>query len=241
MVPETPQAAREMPLALSEQPDQSSRSGATKRESQWLWIGTAFTVALVLAAAVLVLRGITTKSLGLALQLTARWAFLLFWPAYAGGAMAELCGPIFEPLARRGRAFGLAFAAALTVHLGVVGGLFLFTMRPPLTGWLLAFFLTGAFWAYLLTVFSFGGLARMIGAKAWRVLRVIGLNYILCAFAFDFLRVAIHRPADYELWRLVQYGPFAAMCIAAPLLVLAAAAHRQFIARRTAEGYARAS
>jgi hypothetical protein len=221
---ETPLAVRETPLALSEQPDEAYRSKRTKRESNlWIWTGTAFAVSLGLAVSVLALRGINTKSLDLALQLTARWTFLLFWPAYAGGAMAELCGPIFEPLARRGRAFGLAFAAALTVHLGVVAGLFLFTLRPPLTGWLLAFFLTGAFWAYLLTVFSFGGLARKLGPRAWRVLRVIGLNYILCTFAFDFLRVAIHRPADYELWRLVQYAPFAAMCIAAPLLVLAAA------------------
>ena len=225
-------AVREMPLALSEQPDEA-RSGETKRKSNlWVWTGTAFVVAAGLAVTVLALRGINTKSLGLALQLTARWAFLLFWPAYAGGALAELCGPIFEPLARRGRAFGLAFAAALTVHLGVVAGLFLFTLRPPLTGWLLAFFLTGAFWTYLLSVFLFGGLARILGSKAWRVLRVIGLNYILCTFAFDFLRVAIHRPAHYELWRLVQYGPFAAMCVAAPFLVLAAAAHRRFITPR---------
>jgi hypothetical protein len=126
-------------------------------------------------------------------------------------------------LAEHGREFGLAFAAALLVHLGPVAGLFLFTLRPPLTGWLLLFFLTGAFWTYLLAVFSFGGLAKALGSRGWRTMRLVGMNYILCAFTFDFARVAIHSPIHYGLWRLAEYAPFVAMCVSAPLLVLAAA------------------
>ena len=80
----------------------------------------AFGIALVLAAAVLAIKGVDAKSLVIALRLTARWSFLLFWVAYAGGAMATLFGPALEPLARRGREFGLAYAAAQLIHLGLV-------------------------------------------------------------------------------------------------------------------------
>jgi hypothetical protein len=45
---------------------------------------------------------------------------LIFLPAYAGGAIAALFGNAFASLRDNGRNFGLAFAAALTVHLGLV-------------------------------------------------------------------------------------------------------------------------
>ena len=75
-----------------------------------LWMGTAFGVALVLAATVLALKGIDPKSLRIALRLRARWSFVLFWVAYTGGAMGALFGPALAPLARRGREFGLPYA-----------------------------------------------------------------------------------------------------------------------------------
>jgi hypothetical protein len=65
-----------------------------------LWMGMAFAVALGLAAVVLAIEGIDAKSLRMALRVTARWSFLLFWVAYAGRAMATLFGPAFAPLAR---------------------------------------------------------------------------------------------------------------------------------------------
>jgi hypothetical protein len=192
-----------------------------------LWISIAFGVSLGLAIAVLSIKGINPKGIVRALQLTARWAFLPFWIAYTGKAMAELFGPIFDPLARRGREFGLAYAAAFLVHLGLVLTLFLVTSRPPLTGELLAIFLAGVVCTYLLAAFSFDGLARALGPSGWRALRIVGMNYILFLFAFDFVPVAAHAPAHYERWRLLDYAPFAAMSLAAPLLVLAAAAHRR--------------
>jgi len=59
------------------------------------------------------------EKLGVALRATARWSFLLFWLAYAGGALATLFGPKFQALARRGRDFGLSFASGrslITYH-----------------------------------------------------------------------------------------------------------------------------
>ena len=46
-----------------------------------------------------------------ALQMTARFSFLFFFLAYAGGGLAVLCGPTLRPIERHGRDFGLAFAA----------------------------------------------------------------------------------------------------------------------------------
>lgn len=187
----------------------------------------AFGVALGLAAAVLAIHGTDAKSIVIALRLTARWSFLLFWMAYAGGAMAALFGPTLAPLAGRGREFGLAYAAAQLVHVGLVIRLFQILSRSPLSAKPLVLFSIGIVWTYLLAVFSVGGLSKVLGSRAWRTLRIVGLNYILFAFAVDFVPVAIHPTAHYDIGRLVEYAPFAAMCVAAPLLVFAAAAYRR--------------
>jgi hypothetical protein len=191
-------------------------------------MGMAFGVELGLAAAVLAIKGTDAKSLRIALRLTARWSFLLFWVAYSGGAMTALFGPALAPLARRGREFGLAYASAQLVHVGLVVWLFQISTRPPLSGKLSVFFIIGIVWTYLLAVLSFGGLAEALGPRGWRTLRIVGLNYILFAFAFDFVPpVILPGTAQYGVWRLVEYVPFAAMSVAAPLLVLAAAIHRR--------------
>lgn len=192
------------------------------------WMGIAFGVALGVAAVVLAVNGSAAKGLVPALQLTARWAFLLFWLAYTGGAMAALFGPALAPLAKRGREFGLAYASAMTVHFGLVVWLFQISSKPPLSGYIFVLFVVGLVFTYLLATFSFGNLAETIGPSGWRILRIAGLNYILFAFSWDFVNVIIHA----WIWHIgirgwVEYGPFAAMCVAAPLLVLAAAAQRR--------------
>jgi hypothetical protein len=193
-----------------------------------LWMGMAFGVALGLAAAVLAIKGTDAKSLVRALQMTARWSFLLFWVAYAGRAVTELFGPAFAPLARRGREFGLAYASAMLIHLGLVVWLFHISSRAPLSGTSFEFFVLGMVWTYLLALLSFGRLAEALGPSGWRVVRVAGLNYILYAFAIDFVTPLIRAgSAKQGVWHLVAYAPFAAMSVAAPLLVLTAAAHRR--------------
>jgi hypothetical protein len=191
-------------------------------------MGLAFAIALGFATAVLAIRGTGAKGLVRALQVTARWSFLPFWLAYVSGSMSTLFGPTFDALARRGREFGLAYAAAQLVHVGIVVWLFHISSRPPLSGILFAYFTIGIIWTYLLATLSFGRLIEILGPRTWRTLRVVGLNYILSAFAFDFVRPILHRgTAHDELGLLVQYLPFAAMCIAAPLLTIAAAVRRR--------------
>src|SRR6478735_11854926 len=101
----------------------------------FLWMGAAFGIALAIAVAVLAVRGTGNASIRLALELTARWSFLLFWLAYAGNATAQLFG--IRSLAGHGREFGLAFASAHLVHIGLVIWLGVILGRVPLSGGLL--------------------------------------------------------------------------------------------------------
>jgi len=57
-----------------------------------LWIGVALGVALLATCLVLGLAGTGEKPTRLALEITARWSFLLFWLAYTGNALAQLTG-----------------------------------------------------------------------------------------------------------------------------------------------------
>jgi hypothetical protein len=182
------------------------------------WMAAAFGAALAITAITLALHGTDNKATRLALELTARFSFVLFWLAYAGGAIATLFR--IEALAGRGREFGLAFAAAHLVHIGLVIWLGVLMGKVPLSGGLLLFFLAGLFFTYLLALLSFGG-ARALG-PLWRPLRFIGMNYILIAFARDFvLPVLYPKPTQYNVAHFLAYAPFAAASILAPLLVLA--------------------
>jgi len=189
----------------------------------FLWMGAAFGIALAVAVTVLTVRGTGNAGIRLALELTARWSFLLFWLAYAGNAVAILFN--VEQMAGRGREFGLAFAAAHLVHIGLVVWLYQISIKAPLGFGLALFFAIGLFFTYLLALLSFGG-AKALG-PLWPPLRFVGMNYILIAFGRDFVLPVIHpKPAQVNLGHFLFYAPFAALCIAAPLLVLAAVARR---------------
>jgi hypothetical protein len=200
-----------------------------------LWMGMAFGVALALVVAVFTILGTGEESTRVALDVTARWSFLLFWMAYAGGAIAALIGPPLAPLERRGREFGLAFASAHIVHIGLIVWLWRILGHVPLQGGLLVFFAIAIVWTYLLAVLSFGRLSEALGLRLWRLLMFLGLNYILLAFARDFVLGVVHSWEVHQyFWPLVKYVPFASMCIAAPLLRFAAAAQRRWGMRSVA-------
>ena len=182
----------------------------------------AFAAALLVAAAVLTLKGTDSHAIVIALRVTARWSFLLFWIAYAGRALTTMFGPRLAPLAR-GRDFGLAYGAAQLIHISLVIWLFRISPTPPLSGRLFWFFVIAIIWTYLLMLFSFRRLVEFLGPRGRRLLRLVGMNYILLAFARDFVPPMLHPTQVPYSWSLmVKYLPFAAMCIVAPLLVLAA-------------------
>jgi hypothetical protein len=185
----------------------------------FLWMGAAFGIALAIAVTALAVRGTGNAGTRLALELTARWSFLLFWLAYAGNATAQLFG--VRSLAGHGRESGLAFATAHLVHIGLIVWLGIILGRVPLSGRLLLFFLIALFATYLLAGLSFGG-AKVLG-PAWVPLRFVAMNYILIAFGRDFvLPVFYPKPAQINPGHYLFYAPFMLLSFAAPLLVLLA-------------------
>jgi hypothetical protein len=204
----------------------SSNHMSLARPSAAMWIGSAFCAALGLTALVLVTLGPGVRGTILALQLTARFSFLLFWSAYTASAMAALFGPAFEPLKHRVREFGLAFASAHLVHLALVAWLTYIGAAPPRG--VFVFFGVAALWTYLLALFSIPRLQQSLGSKGWWFLRVVGLNFIAYAFAKDFLGYRQFGNIKY----LAGYLPFAVLSVVGPLLCLAAFLQRTALFRK---------
>lgn len=193
------------------------RSGS----SPALWMGSAFFAELTLAAVVLGSRGADETGTLAALFMTARLSFLLFWLAYTGSALTAIFGRVFQPLKKRAREFGLAFASAHLVHLGLVGWLCIIGAAPPIS--LFVLFGAAAIWTYLLALFSIGSLRQTLGPTGWWVLQVVGMNYILYAFGIDFIK----SPINGSLRHTIEYFPFVILTIAAPMLRLVAMALRK--------------
>jgi hypothetical protein len=135
---------------------------------------------------------------------------LFFWMAYAGSALASLFGSAFVPLRRHARDLGLAFAAALAVHLGLVAWLCAIGDVPPVRTFVV--FGAAAFCVYVLALFSIGRLQQLLGAPAWALLRFAGMNYIALAFAADFFR----NPLAGDLQHMLFYWPFMALAVLGP-------------------------
>lgn len=199
----------------------SSSGPMTRRhDPAWVWMIGALGGALALAVAVLAAYGAGADGLRLGVRLTARWSFLFFWLSYAGGAMANLFGPAIAGLARRARAFGLAFATALQVHIGLVVWLGVVIGQIPLRGGILLFFLVALFSTYLLVLLSFGIGMRNL-RRLWRPLLFLGTTYILIAFGRDFVLGALDQKTQHWLYA-AEYVPFALLSLIAIPLRLAA-------------------
>ena len=148
-------------------------------------MGGAFFAGLAIATIVYFVAG-PSQRLGMALRATARWSFLWFCLATYGGALTTLWGARFQFLARRGRDLGLAFAAAQLVH--VMLAVWLLSHSPePFPRLALVVFSIGVFWTYVLAALSLSSsLTEWLGPRRWKSIRIIGVEYISFAFAFEF-------------------------------------------------------
>ena len=192
------------------------------------WMAASIVVALVIVLIVRV--GATPgEKLGVALRATARWSFLLFWLAYAGGALATLFGPKFQALAHRGRDFGLSFASAHLVHLGLVARLY-YVSPSPLPQSSLIYFGIAAIFTYALAILSVKRLSARLNPTVWRTVRTLGVEYIALVFLTDFAKNSFQG----GVWEVAYYLPFLALAIAGPLLRLAALVKRLSQVRRLA-------
>jgi hypothetical protein len=194
------------------------------------WMAASFGAALLLAIMVLAVMGADAHGTVAALRATGRLSYVLFWPAYAGGSLAKLVGPRLAPMARRARSFGLAFAAAHLVHVGLVVWLYRISARPPLSETMFWFFTIAIAWTYLLALLSVARLADAVGQSRSRFLRTVGIEYIAFAFLVDF----VITPLRFGVRRPLEYLPFALLAVAGPILRFAALARHPQLDQRTA-------
>ncbi len=181
-------------------------------------MSAAFCAALLLAVAILAGMGWGEKGVIAALRATARLSFLLFWLAYSGGAMASWFGPAFNILARRGREFGLSFAAAQLVHLGLIFWLFRVSADPPtFANWFILAECVGLAWIYLLAAFSLERLRAALAPNLRRLLYAIGLEYIALIFFFNFIVIPLRNGPLHPI-QILTYLPFSILTVAGPLL-----------------------
>jgi hypothetical protein len=183
------------------------------------WMAAAFCGALAVALATLSMAGIGEPGILLALRLTARASFLLFWLAYAGGALAALFGAPFEVVARHGREFGLSFASAHLVHLGLVAWLFRIADNPPISDLAITLFSLGVVWLYAIVLLSLGNMRERLNRQFVQMFQNRGLDYIALLFLADF----VVNPLRHGLVHPLGYLPFSLLAIAGPLLRAAAA------------------
>lgn len=153
------------------------------------------------------------KGISTALRVTGRLSFLLFWPAYAGSAIAVLFGRRFALLARYGREFGLAFASAQLVHVALVVWLIANSSEPVLER-IMPFFALGVVWTYVLAFSSAKRLQNLFSPDLWRTLRNLGIEYIALVFFADF----VLAPIQSGTTRPIAYVPFALLLIFGSLL-----------------------
>jgi len=193
------------------------------------WMGAAFVAGLAIVVAAY-LFGVPTQRLGMALRATARWSFLWFCLATYGGALATLFGSSFQALARRGRDFGLAFAAANLVHVALAVWL-LYVLPDPLPRLPLVVFSIGVIWTYVLAAFSLSStLSARLGPRRWKNMRTIGVEYIAFAYAFEFGA----RILDGNRANALHYFPLFAAAVGGPLLRISASIRRRSNAEDTA-------
>jgi hypothetical protein len=192
------------------------------------WMAMAFAGEALVAAGALAAFGADAHGTDIALKLTARFSFGLFWLAYAGGGLALLLRPRWQALARHGRRFGLAFAAAHLVHLALIGWLCWLGAAPPRG--VFVFFGVAVAWILLLVLSSISRVQRLLSQTAWWWLRLAGMNYVAYAFAVDFLAY----PRSFQPVFLLFYLPFSV------LIVVGAAAYWASLAVSLGEKWRRA-
>jgi hypothetical protein len=177
----------ETPIHFMGDQDASLAAAPLKREPGILvWMSIAFCIALALATATLAIYGANTRGIAIALRLTGRLSFLLFFGAYAGGAAFAVFGQTFAFLARHQRQFGLSFASAHLVHIGLAAWLYAISAQRPIPDSSAIQFSIGAVCIYVLALYSVDGVRKVMNPGLWRVVRVIALQYIAYLFFIDF-------------------------------------------------------
>jgi hypothetical protein len=112
----------------------------------------------------------------------------------------------------------MRFASAHIIHIGLVAWLCWIGDAPAVATFV--FFGGAIFSTYLLAICSIGRVREALSRSRWWLVRTLGLNYILYAFAVDFLGRSPSNSAKY----ILGYLPFSILVIVGPLLRITAMA-----------------
>ncbi len=155
--------------------------------------------------AALVVGGTGDESIRLPVRATAQLAFVLYLIILVARPLQQLLRkPWTAALLRGRRLVGVAFAAAMTVHLGLLA--YRFGSQPELTYPLFSLLFGGTAYLlfYLMLVTSFDTPKRALGPRKWKLLHRTGLVWAALIFGLPRSVEALSDP-DY-----LKFGiPFA--------------------------------
>jgi DMSO/TMAO reductase YedYZ heme-binding membrane subunit len=185
-------------------------------------VGAAL-VSLTVAGTVLMAGDFGREATRLALRLTARLSFVYFMLAFVASPLARLRpGTASRWLVRRRRAFGVAFGASMSIHVGCILRLYaLYTPeRPPMVtdaDFLIG--VPGLVLVALMTVTSAIAVRRRMTPVAWRRLHTTGLYAVWSIFFLCLVDSVSHKDT---LHPVAGYYAFIAVLLAGMTLRLAA-------------------
>ncbi len=156
----------------------------------------ALSLSLVAVAAALVVTDDPSLRALYAARWTARAMFLIFLIIYLAAPLNRLVrSPATQVVLHRRRQWGLAFAAAMTVHLAALSiNIIMFRPREPssLVGGAVAYAL-----AYIMALTSTNHAQRRFG-RWWNGLHRFGLHYIWFIFLVSYGSRIFHKNPQYH-------------------------------------------
>jgi DMSO/TMAO reductase YedYZ heme-binding membrane subunit len=172
-------------------------------------------LVLLMTGLILVLNPDLLDATRMAIRATTRTSFALFLAAFTASAFAVLVpSPFSKSLVRERRFIGLAFAFSHLVHAVLIYsyGQLNPEFWPGRTSVGNIPGSAGYLFILLMALTSFKSTARMIGARAWKVLHVTGLWVIAAVFTYsNFKRIPM------SAWYVL---PFGLMCAAIALRLM---------------------
>jgi DMSO/TMAO reductase YedYZ heme-binding membrane subunit len=180
-------------------------------------------LSFIVAATVLVAGDGSREATRLALRLTARLSFVYFMLAFLASPLARLRpGAFGRWLVRRRRAFGVAFGASMTIHVGCILRLYALYApdRPPMVTDADFFVgIPGLVLVALMTVTSAIAVRRRIPPRAWKRLHTVGLYAVWSIFVLCLVDSVSRKETEHPV---VAYYAFIAVLVAAMALRLTA-------------------
>jgi hypothetical protein len=176
-----------------------------RRPKVRVWIAAAVAVSVAVAIVQITVARDLRHGLPSAVGAVARVSFIPFWLSYTGGAWVTLGFRRFAVIRDHARELGLAFAAAIAVHIALIGWQTLLG-DPPGRG-IVIIFGAAALLTLVLSVVSIPILSKRLPRVALARFRYCATTYIALVYLRDF---AIHpQPAVLYYW--IAYAAFAAL------------------------------